>query len=71
MLKADNVTRVRQNVSVEFTIPEQVVGFVIGRKGSSVKQVEAESGARVQFKELKGSTDKVCFPNAGLLCGLH
>ena len=58
-MRSEGVTRVRQNVSVEFPIPEQVVGFVIGRKGSSVKQVEAESGARVHFKDQQGTTDKV------------
>lgn len=58
-MRSESVTRVRQNVSVEFPIPEQVIGFVIGRKGSSVKQVEAESGARVHFKDQQGTKDKV------------
>lgn len=55
----EGVRRVRQNVSVEFVIPESVVGFVIGRRGASVKQVEEESGARVQFKDQQGTKDKV------------
>ncbi len=55
----EGVKRVRQNVSVEFVIPESIVGYVIGRRGASVKQVEEESGARVQFKDQQGSKDKV------------
>ncbi len=58
--RVDNsVKRVRQNVSVEFTIPESVVGYVIGRHGASIRQLEEESGARVHFKDQQGSKDKV------------
>ncbi len=58
--RADNsVKRVRQNVSVEFIVPENVVGYVIGRHGTSIRQVEEESGARVHFKDQQGSKDKV------------
>ncbi|XP_064387727.1 tudor and KH domain-containing protein homolog isoform X2 [Halichondria panicea] len=58
--RADNsVKRVRQNVSVEFIVPESVVGYVIGRHGTSIRQVEEESGARVHFKDQQGSKDKV------------
>ncbi len=61
---SDGVRRVRQNVSVEFIVPESVVGYVIGRRGASVRQVEEESGARVNFKDQQGSKDKVlnCVP---------
>ena len=50
-----------QSVTTEFTVPEAVVGYVIGRHGARVRQVEEESGARIRFKDLQGSKDKVCF----------
>lgn len=52
-------TRLRQNVQVEFSIPAAVVGYVVGRRGVRVRQVESESGARVQFKDKMATADKV------------
>lgn len=51
--------RVRQGVSVEFSIPAKAVGYVIGRHGLRVRQVEEQSGARVRFKDQQETEDKV------------
>ena len=37
----------------------QAVGFVIGRHGVRVRQVEDQSGARIRFKDKHDSEDKV------------
>ncbi len=36
-----------------------MVGYVIGRRGTSVRQVEQQTGARVQFKDQQDTKDKV------------
>lgn len=51
--------RLQQNVNVEFPIPEKAVGFVIGRHGVRVRQVEDQSGARIRVKDKHDSEDKV------------
>ena len=45
------------NSEVEFTIPDAVVGYVIGRRGNRIRQIEAETGAQVHFKERIGTDD--------------
>ena len=40
-------------------ISVQAVGFVIGRHGVRVRQVEDECGARIRFKDKQGSEEKV------------
>ena len=54
-----DTTRVRQRVEEEITIPGDIVGYIIGRRGNRVRQFEEESGARLRFKELQGTEDKV------------
>lgn len=54
-----DTTRVRQRVEEEVTIPGDIVGYIIGRRGNRVRQFEEESGARLRFKELQGTEDKV------------
>jgi far upstream element-binding protein len=39
--------------SVEITIPNSMVGLVIGKGGESLKNIERESGAKVQFSSGK------------------
>ena len=51
--------RLRQGTSVEFSIPAQAVGYVIGRHGQRVRQLEESSGARIRFKDQRDSEDKV------------
>ncbi|KAK3737257.1 hypothetical protein QZH41_019867, partial [Actinostola sp. cb2023] len=34
---------------LEIPVPRDIVGFVIGRSGETIKRIQAESGARVQF----------------------
>ena len=51
--------RLRQGTSVEFTIPAQAVGYVIGRHGQRVRQLEESSGACIRFKDQRDSEDKV------------
>lgn len=43
---------------VEFTIPDTVVGYVIGRRGNRIRQIEEETGAKVRLKERIGTEDK-------------
>ncbi len=47
------------NSKVELTIPDAVVGYVIGRRGNRIRQIEEETGAKVCFKERIGTKDKV------------
>lgn len=49
----------RQGTSVEFTIPASTVGYVIGRQGQRVREMERNSGARIRFKDLQEGEDKV------------
>ncbi len=51
--------RVRQCVTKELTVPEDVVGYVIGRHGARVRQMEEDTGARIRFKDVQASKDKV------------
>ena len=51
--------RPTHNSKVEFTIPDAVVGYVIGRRGNRIRQIEEETGAKVRFKERIGTGDKV------------
>ena len=45
------VTKVKQHTTVEFSIPNTAVGYVIGRGGSNVRQVEESTSTRIKFKE--------------------
>ena len=47
------------NSKVELTIPDAVVGYVIGRGGNRIRQIEEETGAKVRIKERIGTGDKV------------
>lgn len=59
--------RLRQCVTKELTVsvPEEVVGYVIGRHGARVRRIEEDSGARIKFKDVQASTDKVISPGHG------
>ena len=52
--------RLRQIVEEEITVPGNIVGYIIGRRGTRVREIEEDSGARLRFKELQGTEDKVC-----------
>lgn len=54
-----NTRQIRQGTSVEFTIPAATVGYVIGRQGQRVREIERTSGARIRFKDQQDSDDKV------------
>lgn len=49
----------RQGTCVEFTIPSSTVGYIIGRQGQRVRELERNSGARIRFKDLQEGEDKV------------
>ena len=51
--------QLRQGTSEEFTIPAEAVGYVIGRQGQRVREMERTSGARIRFKDQQDSEDKV------------
>ena len=51
--------KLRQSISKELTIPGNVVGYVIGRHGTRVRELEDQSGARIRFKDLEATEDKV------------
>lgn len=51
--------QLRQGTCVEFTIPSSAVGYVIGRQGQRVRELERNSGARIRFKDQQESEDKV------------
>lgn len=57
--QGQHTNRPRQNSKVEFMIPDTVVGYVIGRRGNRIRQIEEETGAKVRFKERIGTGDKV------------
>lgn len=61
--------RLRQGTSLEFTIPAPAVGYVIGRHGQRVRQLEESSGARIRFKDQRDSEDKVRRDEVGLETG--
>ncbi|GFV90972.1 far upstream element-binding protein 2 [Trichonephila clavipes] len=46
----------------EIMVPKQAVGVVIGKSGDMIKKIQQDSGARVQFLNVKeeGPEDKVC-----------
>ncbi|XP_035222644.1 far upstream element-binding protein 1-like isoform X2 [Stegodyphus dumicola] len=46
----------------EIMVPKQAVGVVIGKGGDMIKKIQQDSGARVQFLNVKdeGPDDKVC-----------
>ncbi|XP_042898307.1 far upstream element-binding protein 1 isoform X2 [Parasteatoda tepidariorum] len=46
----------------EIMVPKQAVGVVIGKGGDMIKKIQQDSGARVQFLNVKeeGPEDKVC-----------
>ena len=50
--------RVRQ-VEAEVAVPDRLVGYVIGRRGNRIRQIEEESGAKLRIKERIGSDVKV------------
>lgn len=60
MLEAGPTRQLRQpGVSEEFSIPAESVGYVIGRRGQRVRDLEKETGARIRFKDQQDSEDKV------------
>lgn len=45
-----HVTKAEKQTSVEFSIPGTVVGYVIGKRGGNVRQVEESTSTRIKFK---------------------
>ena len=58
MLEGGPAIQLRQGTSEEFTIPAEAVGYVIGRQGQRVREMERTSGARIRFKDQQDSEDK-------------
>ena len=58
-LEGSATRQLRHAASAEFAIPAATVGYVIGRQGQRVKQLEQSSGARIRFKDQQDSEDKV------------
>ena len=73
-LEGRGMRQLRQGTSEEFVIPAEAVGFVIGRRGQRVREIEKSSGARIRFKDQQDSEDKVgtmlaiCCEWVGLVC---
>jgi tudor domain-containing protein 2 len=42
------------NYTAEVTVPDEAVGYVIGRDGQNLKQIRSQVGVRVSFKQLDG-----------------
>jgi len=48
-------------VSTEVPVPREIVGFVIGKGGDTIKRIQAETGCRVQFTMPDtGGQDRMC-----------
>lgn len=58
-IEGSGTLQLRQGTCVEFTIPSSAVGYVIGRQGQRVREIERNSGARIRFKDQQESEDKV------------
>ena len=58
MLEGGPARQLRQGTSEEFTIPAEAVGYVIGRQGQRVREMERTSGARIRFKDQQDNEDK-------------
>ncbi|XP_033103357.1 far upstream element-binding protein 1-like isoform X2 [Anneissia japonica] len=43
----------------EVPVPKFAVGIVIGRQGETIKKIQAESGARVQFQDDDGGPERI------------
>ncbi|CAI8036910.1 Tudor and KH domain-containing protein, partial [Geodia barretti] len=59
MLEGGPARQLRQGTSEEFTIPAEAVGYVIGRQGQRVREMERTSGARIRFKDQQDNEDKI------------
>lgn len=46
-------------VEVQFAVPERLVGYVIGRRGTHIHKIQDETGAKVRVKERLDNGDKV------------
>ncbi|RUP47817.1 hypothetical protein BC936DRAFT_145305 [Jimgerdemannia flammicorona] len=51
------VTQPAATIQQEFTVPNSLVGLVIGKGGENLKRIERTSGAKVQFSQDQPSTD--------------
>ena len=46
---------------LDIPVPRSCVGIVIGKGGEMIKKIQAETGAKVQFKQDDGqSEDRLC-----------
>ncbi|XP_072017668.1 far upstream element-binding protein 1-like isoform X2 [Amphiura filiformis] len=45
----------RRPPGMEIDVPRGAVGIIIGREGAMIKKIQADTGARVQFKEAYGT----------------
>merc|ERR1719233_1889258 len=46
--------------SMEFKVPRQTVGIIIGKKGNMIHSIQEDTNAKVQFKDDDGSEERVC-----------
>ncbi|XP_043226500.1 tudor and KH domain-containing protein-like isoform X2 [Amphibalanus amphitrite] len=59
MYAADTATS--RHTLIEMVIPRNAVGFVIGRQGANVKEIQEITNTRINFKDPGGPTDdRVC-----------
>ena len=70
MLEEGPARQLRQGTSEEFCVPAEAVGYVIGRQGQRVRDLERSSGARIRFKEQQDSEDKVSLSSLSLSLSL-
>ncbi|WAR10175.1 TDRKH-like protein [Mya arenaria] len=47
-------TQTSRQTVIEVSIPPGIVGSIIGRRGANIKQLQEESGARLNFKDFTG-----------------
>ena len=50
MKEGEDGSNASSNVSVDLPVPRHMVGYVIGRGGETIREIQAKSGAFVQVR---------------------
>uniref|UniRef100_S4RV89 K Homology domain-containing protein n=1 Tax=Petromyzon marinus TaxID=7757 RepID=S4RV89_PETMA len=51
----------RPQMSIEYKVPDKMVGFIIGRGGENISRIQSDSGCKVQFApDSGGQADRPC-----------
>lgn len=51
------------NYTTEIAVPDEVVGYIIGKEGQNVKQLRSQMGVKITFKEIEGGS------RVAVICG--